>query len=101
MVTTRKRKLRPADAMAEIERLRLLFGPPAAASPDSLDLAMEASAAGRFQFWDAMLLAAAGAAGCTSVISEEMGHGARLGPVQVIRAFAGTDPSPEALALLA
>ncbi len=48
-----------------------------------------------------MLLAAAGQAECAAAVSEDMAPGAELAGVRVVPAFAGTDPAPETLALLA
>jgi predicted nucleic acid-binding protein len=97
----RKRKMPAADAAAQVRRWLTAFGTPAVASASCLDAALAAALAGRFQFWDAMLLATAGAAGCTAIVSEDMAHGARLGAVTVVRAFDGAAVSPEAAALLA
>lgn len=50
--------------------------------------ALAEAATGRLSFWDANLLAAAEAAGCTHMISEDMHDGARLGRIEVVAAFA-------------
>jgi predicted nucleic acid-binding protein len=56
----------------------------------------------RFSFWDALLLASAGEAGCEAVISEDMRPGAMFGGVRIIPAFDKAGGiSPEADALLA
>jgi predicted nucleic acid-binding protein len=62
---------------------------------------MAAHMAGRFSFWDALLLATAEAGGCEAIISEDMHPGAMLGRVRVVPAFDGAgNISPEADALL-
>ncbi len=72
------------------------------AAPADMLAAINASNAGRFQFYDALLLATTGAAGCTAVISEDMADGATLGTVEVVAAFdAAGGIGPRALALLA
>lgn len=43
--------------------------------------------AGRFSFWDAVMLACAEDAGCTVCLSEDMGDGARLGNIVVRNPF--------------
>ena len=43
--------------------------------------------AGRFSFWDAVMLACAEDAGCTMCLSEDMTNGARLGNVVVRNPF--------------
>jgi predicted nucleic acid-binding protein len=100
-VVLRKGIVPQADASQILAQWLTVFGRPAAHDGAGLVLALEAVTLGRFQFWDAMLLATAGAAGCTAIISEDMAHGARLGGVTVVRAFDGAAVSPEASALLA
>jgi len=100
-VVLRKKGVPYAEAMRLLRTWAKLFGDAVPHGADGLAIAAEAASLGRFQFWDAMLLATAGAAGCTALISEDMAHGARLGPVTVVRAFEGTAVSPEAAALLA
>jgi predicted nucleic acid-binding protein len=99
--TTRQRKLAPEAAMRQVALWSTAFGAPLPQSPAALTEAMAAAAAGRFSFWDAMLLTTAAQAGCTAIISEDMAPGTQLGPIRVIPAFAGAEVSPEALALLA
>lgn len=77
-----------------------MFKPLIAATPATLQFALQKARLGRFSFWDAMLLAAAEAAGCTAIISVDMAPGATLGRIRVVPAFAGDAVSPEALALL-
>ncbi len=73
----------------------------AGAGPGALASALDAALAGRFQFYDALLLATAGEAGCVAMISEDMADGAALNGVRVVAAF---DPQggigPGALELL-
>lgn len=97
---TRKRIANRADAAAQVRRWLAIFPPPARASVAAMEAALAASEAGHFAYWDAMLLATAGEAGCTAVISEDMAPGATLGPVRVARAFHDGAVSPDALALL-
>lgn len=99
--STRKGYATRAEARAQVRRwLELFPGVPATSSAECLATAMAASEAGRFGYWDAMLLATAGEAGCIAVISEDMAPGATLGTVRVVPAFQGDAASPEALALL-
>ncbi len=84
-----------------MEKLLTLFTSAVAACEAALAAAMRASAARRFSFWDAMLLAAAGEAGCAAIVSEDMARGAELAGVRVVPAFDGSDPHADALALLA
>ena len=100
-VVTRKGFVPRVEAAAQVHRWATAFTVSAGASAAALISAMEASAAGRFQFYDALLLATARDAGCTAVISEDMAHGAELDGVRVVAAF---DPrgtiGADAMALL-
>jgi predicted nucleic acid-binding protein len=96
---TRKR-LAPRDlATAQLQDWLDAF--PVAAGPTARSVLTAAKATPHFQFFDALLLATAGAAGCSALISEDMHPGAVLGGVRVVAAF---DPAggiaPEARALL-
>lgn len=98
--STRKRIVTRQDAAAQVRRWLAVFPSPPPASIAAMETALAASEAGRFGYWDAMLLATAGEAGCTAVISEDMAPGATLGPVRLVPAFRDGAASPEALALL-
>lgn len=87
LVSVRKRIVTADEARTRHARLLELFGAPISASLGSMERAVLAWESGRFSFWDAMLLAAAGAAGCDAVISEDMHDGAVLDSVRVIAAF--------------
>lgn len=84
--TTRKRLATRVHATRLARDWTQLFEVAGAGAAELL-AAVEASNAGRFQFFDALLLATAGAAGCTAVISEDMHPGAALGGVRVVAAF--------------
>lgn len=66
----------------------------------SIQTALGEAAAGRFSFRDANLLAAAEAAGCTHMISEDMADGARLGRIEVVAPFGPSGVSDRARILL-
>ncbi len=100
-VVTRKRLASAQDAMARVRELQRVFGVPAAACERTRRLGMEAAASRRFSFRDAMLLATAAESGCADVVSEDMAPGAALVGVRVVPAFDGSDPHPDALAILA
>jgi len=91
---------RPAAA-AQVRRWLTVFPSPLAASATAVVAAMDAVAEGRFSYGDALLLATAAEAGCAAAISEDMGDGAALGSIRVVRAFAGDGgANPDARALL-
>lgn len=72
------------------------------ADKDAIARALDAGLAGRFQFYDALLLATARGAGCAAVISEDMRDGAELDGVRVVAAFGRQGGiGPGALTLLA
>lgn len=57
-------------------------------------------AAGRFSYWDALMLASAAEAGCTVMLSEDMRDGATLFGLEIVNPFAAAGVSPRAAALL-
>jgi len=71
------------------------------ADQQTTERALAEAAAGRFSFWDANLLCAAEAAGCTHILSEDMADGARLGRLEVVRPFGPSGVSDRARTLLA
>lgn len=97
--TTRKRIVPQADAAAQVRDWLDLF-PTVAADAEALRRALAASEGGRFAFWDALILATAGQAGCAVVLSEDMADGVRLGNVTVLDPFEGSDLPAAVAALL-
>ena len=87
-VTTRKGIVANADATALVNDWLTIF-PSVTNSMSSLRAAMMAVVKTRLSFWDAMLLATAGEAGCSVVLSEDMQDGAKFGGVTVRNPFAG------------
>jgi len=98
---TRKGIVPRTEAAAQVRRWLQVFEIAPGPTGKSVARAADASAAGRFQFYDALLLATADASGCNAVISEDMADGAKLGGVEVVAAFdARGGIGPRALALL-
>jgi predicted nucleic acid-binding protein len=62
--------------------------------------ALEEAPKGRFSYWDGVLLASAAEAGCTTIFSEDMGHGARFGSIAVANPFRRGQLAPHARAVL-
>lgn len=85
-VLVHKHGLDPRSAARQIARLRALFAL-TSATPDRLDAAMEAVAAHRMSFWDAMLWATAKAAGCRLILSEDGDDGRDLEGVILVNPF--------------
>ncbi len=92
---TRRRMLSRTDTIAQAQGWMRLF-PVVAGSTAALGTALDAFAAGRFGLWDALLLATAGEAGCTIVLSEDMGDGATLDDITVRNPLKG-DALPDEL----
>ena len=82
VVATRRRKLSKPHAIAQARDWRSLF-PVVTASARTFDAALGAFEAGRFGLWDALLLATACEAGCTTLLSEDMQDGAALDGIAV------------------
>jgi predicted nucleic acid-binding protein len=85
-VLTRKFDKAPRDA-AELAHSLMVSFPLFASSPATVSEAFDLAATGRFSFWDANLISAAEAAGCTVLLSEDMADGARIGRLEVVAPF--------------
>jgi predicted nucleic acid-binding protein len=97
-VTTRRRILSKPLIMAQARDWLTAF-PITTASVTAFARAFRAFETGRFGLWDALLLATAGEAGCTIVLSEDMGDGAALDGITVRNPLQG-DALPNDLRLL-
>lgn len=86
--STKRRRTAPALAAARLRDWMALF-PILAADAEAVLVALEEAAAGRFSYWDALMLATLDAAGAVALISEDMGDGAMLGAVRVLNPFRG------------
>ena len=51
-------------------------------------LALAEVASARMSYWDALLLASAAEAGCTSMLTEDLQHGARIFGLEIVNPFA-------------
>lgn len=58
-----------------------------APSPDLLEAALGIRSESRFSFYDSLILAAAQAAKCASLYSEDMQHGQLVGGVRIVNPF--------------
>jgi predicted nucleic acid-binding protein len=84
---TRKGLMPRAEAAAQLHDWSVLYPVVPGPTPANLIAAAAEAAAGRFQFYDALLLATAAAAACLVIISEDMHRGAQLGDLRVVGAF--------------
>jgi predicted nucleic acid-binding protein len=84
---TRKAMLRAADAAAQVIDWMTIFRC-IPASSDAIRVALTHSVAARASYWDALLVATAGQAGCTLILSEDMADGSTLSGVEIHNPFA-------------
>lgn len=96
VAATRKRYITQAAAAQQVRRWLTIFPDPVPPSVQAVEAAIAAAAAGRFAYWDALLLTTAAEAGCEVVLSEDMAPGAMLGPIRVVPAFAAGAINPAA-----
>ncbi len=99
-VATRKSIASAKIAREKLSDLITLFKV-ASYDADALEIAAIEVNAGRFSFWDAVMLAAAEQAGCTVCFSEDMADGAKLGNITVRNPFGPKGLSAAAAAALA
>jgi predicted nucleic acid-binding protein len=85
-VVTRKRVLPREEAGAQAADWLVLF-PCAAVSASSVRTALAEATAGRASYWDALLVATAGEAGCTVLLTEDLTDGADFGGVRIHNPF--------------
>lgn len=67
----------------------------------AVSIALTEAIAGRLSYWDALLLAAADAAGVRTMVSEDMADGLRFGQLEVVNPFGASGPGERLKALLA
>jgi predicted nucleic acid-binding protein len=65
--------------------LRVLFPVPVAITVDTHRTALQIAEREGFSFYDALIVASAREAGCTSLLSEDMQHGRTIRPSLTIR----------------
>jgi predicted nucleic acid-binding protein len=98
-VVTRKRLVARAEAVAQARDWLDMFRT-ASASADAVRTALDTAAAGRASYWDALLVATAAEAGCTTILTEDLADGSLMHGVHILNPFAGGDLTPGAAALL-
>jgi predicted nucleic acid-binding protein len=74
--------------------------PVVALVPADAEAALQAAGAQRLSYWDGLILATVGRAGCTTLLSEDMQDGAVHGGVTIRNPFAGERLPGEIEALL-
>lgn len=83
---TRKGIVPVRDAVAQANDWLELF-PCVAASAAAVRTALAAAATGHASYWDALLAATAGEAGCVLMLTEDLRDGAELGGLQIHHPF--------------
>ena len=96
---TRKRLISPAEAVAQAQDWLELFRT-VAASASAVGSALTTAASGRASYWDALLVATAAEAGCSTILTEDLADGTLLLGVTALNPFAGNLLTPAAVALL-
>jgi predicted nucleic acid-binding protein len=97
---TRKRLIPPSRDCQVANDLMDLF-PTVPATATAVRAALATAAAGQASYWDALLVATAAEAGCTTILTEDLADGSRLFGVRILNPFAGGTLAPDAAALLA
>jgi predicted nucleic acid-binding protein len=95
-----RRLRRAAWEAAQAARNLLTAFPVFGASRSAVERALAEASAGRFGYWDALLLASANEAGCGACFSEDMSDGTKLGTVEVVAPFGPAGISDRARAIL-
>lgn len=99
-VVMRRRLVPVTEALAQAhDWLEMFRTVPASAT--AVRAALAIAAAGRASYWDALLVASAAEAGCTTILTEDLADGSLLFGVQIINPFAGAALAPQAEAVLA
>lgn len=96
----RKRLTSTADAARRATRYMQVFTLTEARAVD-VRQALGEAAAGRYSFWDGLLLATVSRVGCSILLGEDMHDGARFGSVTIRNPFVGDELPDDIAALLA
>jgi predicted nucleic acid-binding protein len=83
---SRKGIIPPTDAAAQAADWLELF-PCVPASESAVRTALADAAAGRASYWDSLLVATAGEAGCVVILTEDLADGTELGSVRIHNPF--------------
>lgn len=83
---TRKLGVSPAEAQDMVRDLRNLDV--VTVTADLIEESIGISVANQLSFWDALVLAAAKAARCSTLVTEDLSHGSRLVGIRIENPFA-------------
>ncbi|MFL5337025.1 MAG: PIN domain-containing protein [Geminicoccaceae bacterium] len=96
----RRRGAVPVAAAIETVREMTSLFPVIGIVPEDAERALRAAAAGTMSYWDGLMVATVGRAGCTTLLTEDMQDGAVHGGVIIRNPFAGKQLPAEIVALL-
>jgi predicted nucleic acid-binding protein len=96
----RRRLNTPPTTAYQYARKVLVQFPAFAYDERAVQLAFDEAGAGRFSYWDGLLLAAADAVGVKTMISEDMGDGRVFRGLEVVNPFGPAGPSDRVRQLL-
>lgn len=97
---TRKKVISQAEANAQARDWLDMFRT-VAVSARAVHAALTSVETGQASYWDALLVATAAEAGCTTILTEDLADGGVLLGVRVLNPFAGSTLAPQAAMLLA
>lgn len=85
VTATRKLGVAPLAAKSVVQSFRMLEI--VQLSPDLIEQAIDRSVLSQLSFWDALIVAASAASGCTTIYSEDLNAGQAIGGVRVVNPF--------------
>lgn len=85
VTATRKMGVAPLAAKSVVQSFRMFEV--VQLSPDMIEQAIDRSVLSQLSFWDALIVAASAASGCTTIYSEDLNAGQVIGGVKVVNPF--------------
>jgi predicted nucleic acid-binding protein len=85
VTATRKLGVAPLAAKSVVQSFRMFEI--VQLSPDLIEQAIDRSVLSQLSFWDALIVAASAASGCTTIYSEDLNVGQVIGGVKVVNPF--------------
>ena len=85
VTATRKLGVAPLAAKSVVQSFRMFEI--VQLSPEVIEQAIDRSVLSQLSFWDALIVAASAASGCTTIYSEDLNAGQVIGGVKVVNPF--------------
>jgi predicted nucleic acid-binding protein len=95
-----RKQMMPSATAAQVARDMMDVFQTIPVSASAIRTALGSAAGGRTSYWDALLVATAAEAGCTTILTEDLADGSTLFGMRVLNPFAGGALAPAAAALL-